>query len=347
MVNKPSRPIPFSLKRRSQWAPFLLCLLLVATPDRPMASELKRYDIEQPAMGTKFRLTFYAADDVTARTAADLAFARIDALELICSDYIPDSELSRLNQTGDMVASAELFDVIRQSLHFSTISDGAFDITAGHYTQLWRRAKRKGELPTEAQLNRVRQLTGWKLLRLDESSRRISFTHAGMQLDLGGIAKGYAADAALAVLRAQGISSAIVSASGDLAIGEPPPDQPQGWEVRLRAFGQNGAGDPQMTLHLRDCGVSTSGDLHQFVEIAGVRYSHITDPRTGLGLTSRIAASVIAPTATASDALATAACILGAEKAMKVLPKEKGTRLCIFSLVEGKVTTAASENWPR
>jgi FAD:protein FMN transferase len=281
-------------------------------------------------MGTQFRLTFYATPDRAAE-AAEKAFQRIQELERICSDYLPDSELTRLSQsTVPFSASADLFTVITRAQDIAQLTAGAFDITCGHYSQLWRRAKRKGTLPTTEQLAKAKSLSGWQKIHLDAEKQQITLSATGMQLDLGGIAKGYAADAALKVLKELGITSAVVAASGDFAIGEPPPGQ-TGWEITVRAF----PGDEQK-LTLSHCGVSTSGDLHQHIELNGVRYSHIIDPETGLGLTRQVSASIIAPSAALSDALATAAC---AGKFQ--LPKEAALRL----VTPEKVITTA--NWPK
>jgi len=161
---------------------------------------LERYEFTQPAMGTLFRITCYADSQAQAQGAADAAFQRVQALNAICSDYLPDSELIRLCRAGEMTASQDLLAVIQRSEELAKATDGAFDITVGHYANLWRRAKRKGVLPTSEHLTKAKHVTGWQQVRLDAKTRRITLAKPGMQLDLGGIAKGYAADAALQVL---------------------------------------------------------------------------------------------------------------------------------------------------
>jgi len=313
----------FFQTRRSARAPFLLLLLVACMAGQAWA--LERYEFTQPAMGTLFRITCYADSQAQAQGAADAAFQRVQALNAICSDYLPDSELIRLCRAGEMTASQDLLAVIQRSEELAKATDGAFDITVGHYANLWRRAKRKGVLPTSEHLTKAKLVTGWQQVRLDAKTRRITLAKPGMQLDLGGIAKGYAADAALQVLKTQGIACAVVAASGDLAIGDPPPNA-SGWEVKLRTFEAPEATDQLVTLRLKNCGVSTSGDLHQFIEIGGQRYSHIIDPSTGLGLTERRACSVIAPDCTTSDALATALCVLGTERGNELLKTMPGVQ---------------------
>jgi thiamine biosynthesis lipoprotein len=199
-------------------------------------------------------------------------------------------------------------------------TDGAFNPACGHLTQLWRRTRRTGKLPPVERVQRgLAAAARWRDIRLDPATREVTLP-AGTLLDLGGIAKGYAADACLRLLREQGLERAVVQAGGDTAVGKPPPGK-QGWEVKLRTFTRPGEDDDLRVLTLADCAVSTSGDLYQFLEIDGVRYSHIVSPVTGLGLTDRIACSVIAADGSTSDALATAMCVLGPERGRALADK--------------------------
>ena len=138
-----------------------------------------------------------------------------------------------------------------------------------------------------------------------------------MRLDLGSIGKGYAADQALQILKGRGIDRALVAASGDIAIGNPPPGQ-RGWKIGIAAFG-GATNSPARTLLLHNAGISTSGDTEQFIEINGVRYSHIVDPATGLGLTSRIQATIIGPDATTTDSLDTTVSLLGVKRGLALV----------------------------
>lgn len=282
----------------------------------------QRLEFVAPHMGTLFKIVLYAADETEARPAAAAAFARVAELNRILSDYDPSSEVSRLARapTGTAIpVSAELFDVLQQSQRLAERSGGAFDATAGPVVRLWRAARQTGQLPSPAERDAARQAVGYQKLRLDLADRSVALLGPGMQLDFGGIAKGFAADEALAVLRRRGFAQAMVAASGDLALGEAPPDQP-GWKIELAPFGQRSA-EP-VVLVATNVGISTSGDSEQFVEIAGVRYSHIVDPATALGLTTPAAVTIIARTATQADSLATAASVLathGREKLAECL----------------------------
>jgi len=262
-------------------------------------------------MGTLFRITVFAASAAEARSACDAAFARVRELDARLSDYREDSELSYLCRAGEITASADLFRVLEQAFAIARASGGAFDPTVGPLTRLWRNSVRTGALPGAASLAAARARTGWRRVKLHRRSRRIRLTAPNMQLDLGGIAKGFAADEMLAVLEQRlGHRRGLVAASGDLAVGDPPPARPEGWRVEL-----TGGAIHSVTRR----GVSTSGPGEQSVEIGGTRYAHIVDPRTGLGLQNAGMVSVIAPTATLADALATAAV---------VLPPAAGGALC-------------------
>ncbi|MBL9114752.1 MAG: FAD:protein FMN transferase [Verrucomicrobiaceae bacterium] len=300
----------------------------------------KLVESTRPAMGTQFRIACHGEPEIASK-AMEEAFRCVSELEKVLSDYSPESEVTHLNQSlGNFVASPALFDCLQRSLHLAQRTDGAFDFTLGHFTQLWRRSRRKGVLPDDSVIVERRQKTGYQFVQLNPQIRSVTLLREGMQLDFGGIGKGYAADQALKVLRQHGISSAIVAGSGDYAIGDPMPGE-SGWKVTLRAFD----GD-LFTVRLSNCGVSTSGDVHQFAEIDGVRYSHIVDPKTGLGLTSFVAASVIADDAATSDALATAACVMGASNAMKWHKESRLAKLRIVSKHGDSIQIQTTENWP-
>jgi FAD:protein FMN transferase len=270
----------------------------------------RRWDFSGPGMATTFRIACYTEDKAAAERATEACFQRIAKLNAVFTDYDPTSELMRLcaPETKQPAAvSTDLFDILSRARQIAEQTGGAFDPTCGHLSHLWRRAKRLSQLPPADRLEKARAVTDWRRITLHAETRRVSLV-SGTLLDLGGIAKGYAADACLRLLREHGIDRAVVLAGGDTAAGEPPPGE-SGWQITLRTDSQQ-----ESTVKLSRRSVSTSGDLHQFTEIGGVRYSHILSPHTGLGLTQRIACSVFAPDCTTSDALATAMCVMGKEK---------------------------------
>jgi thiamine biosynthesis lipoprotein len=276
-------------------------------------------------MGVDARLVVYAPDQPTAERACTAAFARIGALDSIMSDYRPNSELMRLcaKAGGPAVrVSPDLFRVLRRAREVSRQSDGAFDVTVGPLVQLWRKARKSGTLPDPAELAQARKLVGWKYVELDDQARTVRLAVPGMKLDLGGIGKGYGADAAQFVLRDHGITRALVQLGGDIVVTGAPPGT-KGWTIRSPNAGTD---QGPVDLHLANRALSTSGDTVQYVVIGDRRYSHIVDPRTGEALTSRVQVTVIAPDGLTSDPLSKAVTILddGArDRLLQLYPRVK------------------------
>jgi FAD:protein FMN transferase len=335
------------------WLPvwsFLLGVILLAAgcravpPDKP----LQRFAFTHPGMGTLITITLYAPEPAAAKAAAAAAFKRIDALEDVMSDYQADSELMRLcdQPFGTPVAvSAELFDVLQRAQKISKLSDGAFDVTVGPYIRLWRFARKRKVLPTAAEIATAREAVGWQKLRLDPRARTVTLLAPNMRLDLGSIGKGYAADVALRILKGRGIDRALVAASGDIAIGNPPPGQ-AGWKIGVAAF-DGATNNPQRTLLLRNAGISTSGDTEQFIEIGGVHYSHIVNPATGLGMTQRIQSTVIGPDATTTDTLDTTVSLLGVQRGLALIDAWPHTAALIVTKDDGQAKSFTSRRFQR
>jgi len=297
-------------------------------------------------MGTTVRVVLYAVDRQAAQSAAAVAFARVGALDAILSDYRADSELSRLTRDGvgtPIPVSDDLFRVLDAAQGLALRSHGAFDITVGPLSQLWRRARRQIAMPPAEELSRARDATGFRLLILDREKRTVLVTRDGMRLDAGGIAKGFAADEALAVLVGRGFSRSLVAVGGDLAIGEAPPAA-AGWQVVLAGL-SSGASAPGSPLTLTSAGVSTSGDAEQWVEIDGQRYSHIVDPLTGLGLRGHRSVSVVARDAMTSDMLATAVNVLATEAGTALVDATPGAAALIGVSVDGSESWRRSRAW--
>jgi FAD:protein FMN transferase len=286
-----------------------------------------RFEFSEPQMGVPFRIVMYAGDESTARTAARAAFDRISQLNSILSDYDSDSELSRLSRSSgsgrDVPIGQELWEVLSRGQELAVRSDGAFDVTVGPSVNLWRRARRRHELPEPDLLEKNRLRVGYWNLVLHPQDRSATLKAEGMRLDLGGIAKGFAADQALELLKRGGISRALVAADGDIRVGDPPPGM-DGWQIGLATLDVGNSPGVE-TILLRNAAVSTSGDLSQRLEIGGVRYSHIVDPRSGIGLTDHSLVTVIAPDAMTSDSLATTVSVLGPLKGLELIEAFPGT----------------------
>jgi thiamine biosynthesis lipoprotein len=302
-------------------------------PDPP----LMRFSFTEKHMGTEFRIVFYAPDEVTAKKAAKAAFARIAELDGIMSDYKETSELMRLCKKagGDPVpVSKELFFVLSKAQEISKLSDGAFDVTIGPVVRLWRVARRTKRLPNAEKLAQARALVGYQNLKLNPKDRTVQLTKVGMLLDLGGIAKGYTADEVLAVLRRFGITRALVAAGGDIAVGDAPPDA-TGWKVGIAPL-KNPDSKPTQYVLLKNAAVSTSGDAEQHVVIDGKRYSHIVDPKTGLGLTGRRSATVIARNGITADSMTKPVSLLAWEQAAAIIEAtEDAAALYLYETEKG------------
>lgn len=311
---------------------------------------LERFERSAPSMGTEFRIVLYAPGEEVASRAFEAAFARIEALDARLSDYRPDSELSRLSgRSSDSVPTApvpispELWCLLERSARLSHETGGAFDVTVGPFVRLWRRAARQEELPTQEQLERAARSVGFRHVELDPDTRSVRLLAPDMRLDLGGIAKGYALDEALRVLAEHGLDAALVDGGGDIAVGEAPPGEP-GWKLALQGAGQ---GVATSLLVLEHGAVATSGDAYRYIEVNGVRYSHIVDPSTGLGLTHRVTVSVVAPDATTADACASAANVMGPERGLAWIESEPELEARFTAVENGTVRACQSEGLGR
>jgi thiamine biosynthesis lipoprotein len=290
----------------------------------------KRWTYDEPHMGTRFKVIVYAADEATANRAAKAAFARVAELDGIMSDYKPASELMRLCKkagSGPVRVSDELFFVLRESQEWARRSGGAFDVTVGPVVRLWRFARKTRVLPEPDELKRALALVGHDKMVLDEKAQTVELKQAGMQLDLGGIAKGYAADEAVRVLGRHGLTRALVAAAGDIVAADPPPGE-KGWVVGIAPLADPDA-RPERFVLLANSAVSTAGDARQYVEIDGRRYSHIIDPRTGVGLPGQMSVTVTARRGIDADALETVVAVLGPEKGLRLIESTDGTA-CLF-----------------
>jgi FAD:protein FMN transferase len=326
----------------------LLTVLLTGCHSPSSTRALHRFEFTHPAMGTLFTITLFAPDEPAAQSAAQASFRRIDALEDIMSDYQADSELMRLcdQPFGTPVpVSADLFDILQRAQKIAELSDGAFDVTVGPYVRLWRFSRKRMVLPTPAELATAKAAVGWRKLRLEPRARTVTLLAPNMRLDLGGMGKGYTADQVLKLLKARGINRALVAASGDIAIGDAPPGQ-RGWKVGISPMDAR-HNEVARTLVLHNAGVSTSGDTEQFITIGGVRYSHILDPATGLGLTNRIQATIVAPNATITDSFDTTVCILGPERGLALVESLPGTAAIVIVKEGSQSRTLLSRRFSR
>ena len=311
----------------------------------PDDSAWERFEYVEPEMGVDFHLKFYAPNRPEAERIARAAYARVELLNGIFSDYDPSSELNRLGRApvGEPVrVSSELFNILQRAQALARDTRGAFDITAGPSVRFWRQARKSGQMPPIEELQAAQNRVGYQKLLLNAEHQTVTLRVAQLQLDLGGIAKGYAVDEAMAVLKANGIARAYVAADSDLLTSGPPPGK-AGWKIELRNVDEFGNLYPR-TVFLKHVALSTSGDTEQFVEINGRRYSHIVDPRTGIGLTSRIQATVVAADSVTADSYATAVCVLGKQAGLQFAGRRQLQAL-VLELAGDRPQVTLSRAW--
>ncbi len=366
------KPLTASIRARAALAfALVMVLALACTSTLPRLaaenppSRSERFTFSQIEMGTKFTLTFYAEDVEAANTASAAAFARIGELNALLSDYDEASELSRLSASSPhktpVPVSDELWTVLTHAQRLARQTDGAFDVTVGPVVRLWRRARRQRELPESERLAQELAAVGFENVALEESGQTVQLQATGMRLDLGGIAKGYAADEALSVLQDHGITRALVDAGGDVVAGDPPPGE-SAWRIAIAmptvemptttiptVSGRNeqAADAKSRYVFLANAAVAQSGDTWQSVEIDGRRYSHIVDPRTGIGLTNQLAVTVIAPDGISADSLASALSVLEAERGLQLIEELEETEALLVPRPEENAPPEehASSGW--
>ena len=283
-------------------------------------------------MGTVARIMVTAEDAGQAHQAIEAAFDKIFQIDQMMSDYDPDSQLSQVNRDAfdePVQVDADLLEVLAAAKLYSCMSDGAFDITIGPVVQLWRKAREDGAAPTPEAIAKAKASVGHENLTLDAEKHTVRFAKEGMFLDLGGIAKGYAIDKAIEILQAGGVSGAMVDIGGDLRCFGIPANRAEHWLIGLQ--------DPAkeetilMTLNMDDMAVATSGDYRRFVMIGEEKHSHIVDPATADSAQDLSSVTIIAPTAMAADALATAATVMGDENGLELIEKIENTDAILIS----------------
>ena len=269
-----------------------------------MSDELKRYEATHASMGTKFTVAAYGGDVRLLAATVEQVFEEIDRLHEQMTRYQPGSELSFINREGasfPVRVEPGLLALIEKSLRHSEDMGGAFDITVGPLMEAWGFFRGQGRVPTQEELQSVLKCIGYQRVKLDPSNRTIHFDLSGIELDLGGIAKGYAVDRAVSILSENGITAALVSSgmSSIYALGAPPGEE--GWKIILRDPFDSTV--PADVVYLKNFAMSTSGNYNQFFKLGGKTYSHIMDPRTGMPVENMLSTAVFLASATDSEAL--------------------------------------------
>lgn len=303
--------------------------LVAATPP-PATQDLLRYESSLEAMGTAYVIAVYGKDKVKLQAAVEEAFEEVQRLNQLLSNYRPTSEWSNVNREAadkPVPVSQELFDLLSACVDYSRRSEGTFDVTVGPLMKTWGFYRGSGRMPHRAEIRGALTKIGSRYIELDPQARTVRFTRRGLEMDPGGIGKGYAVDRMVTVLKANGITSALVSAgsSSIYALGAPP-DEPKGWHIFIRHPKDENKSVAE--VYLKNESMSTSGNYEKFFRANGRIYSHIMDPRTGYPAPGMLSASVIAPRTLDSEAWTKPYFIQGRAWTARHKPKDFRVFLC-------------------
>jgi thiamine biosynthesis lipoprotein len=316
---------------------FVVVLFLLAVFAPAGASEELRLEASAEAMGSPFTLVLYGEDQAKLEALAEEAFGEVRRLDRALSNYLPSSEWSAMNRNAaarPVKLSDELFRLLSACLEYSRRSEGAFDISVGPLMKVWGFYKGSGRLPRKAEIEAALAKVGYRKIALDPAARAVRFAQDGVELDPGGIGKGYAVDRMAGILRDGGIRAALISAgtSSLYAIGAPPGEN--GWKVRIRDPKDDAKTVAEVTL--RDESMSTSGNYEKFFLAEGKMYSHVMDPRTGYPAEGTLSASVIAPRTLDSEAWTKPFYIHGRDWAARHKPGGFRVHLCTVEAGTGQ-----------
>ena len=307
----------------------------------------KRFTYEKAEMGVPFRVTLYATDETDAQKAAEAAFARVSELNAVLSDYDPESELCRLSYSSGkgtpIPVSKDLWNVISFAQEMSERSKGTFDMTVGPVVQIWRTARRKKELPDPEKVTSALTRVGYRFVKLNKEKQTVELQQPVMRLDAGGIAKGYAIEEALNLLKSSGFDRVMMSGGGDVGVGEPPPGQ-DGWRIEVPSLDLKDAPKSRF-LTLKNAFVSTSGDTYQYLEKDGKRYSHVIDPRTGMALTNRSLVTVVGLHGMETETLSKVLSVGDLNEGMAIVKEKAGAAAHVVRVTDGKIEEKVSPSW--
>ena len=322
---------------------YTIALLVFSTP--LLQAQTRKFSYSEMKMGSAFNLIIVSADSNKANHLARKSYELVDSLNHIFSNYDSSSELSKINASAGLLPykmSTAMLDLVQKSQYAYIQSKGAYDISIGPLSSLWRNARKAKLFPEASTVLATKKLVGLNQVKINKRLGTIFLPNANMQLDFGGIAKGYIAQWVINFLKANGIQQALVDAGGDIVMSGPPLNQ-QGWLI--------GVNLPETTddllnkkLQLSNCSVATSGDVFQFIEYKGVKYSHIINPLTGYGVTNLRNVTIVAKTGATADWLATACSILPIQEA-KQLAISHQAALLITTLKNGKLVFEATPSF--
>jgi len=309
-------------------------LVTFAGPKAEEGTRLTRFEDSRVSMACTYTVVLYGKDPKQLPLITSAALDEADRIDALMSNYKPESPLSQINREagkGPVRVEPELFRFLKRCVEYSRESDGAFDVTVGPLMKTWGFFRDEGRVPWSFEIWNVLRRVGYQHLKLDDRQRTIQFEREGMEIDLGGIAKGYAVDRIVELLREQKIESAFVSAGGSTIYGlGTPPDCP-GWEVKLRdPLSPHDPKKSATSVLLKDRCLSVSGNYEKFFVVRGVTYSHIMNPKTGRPVENRLSVVVLTENGTDGDALDDSFYVLGMEKSKALLVKYPNTEVFFF-----------------
>ncbi len=298
-----------------------------------------RYEDSRVSMACTYTIAVYGTDSRQLPLVVNAAFEEVDRIDQLMSNYNPDSPLSQINKNASkepVTVEPELFNFLQLCVYYSRESDGAFDITVGPLMKAWGFFRGEGRIPWFFELWNVKRKVGYQHLILDPKGRTVQFGVQGMELDLGGIAKGYAVDRVVGILKEYGITQAFVSAGGSTLYGLGAPPRRDGWEVKIRdPLAPKDPSKNAGTVLLRDRCLSVAGNYEKFFQVRGTTYSHIMDPHTGYPVQNMLSVAVLTETGVEGDAVDDVFYVLGVEKSKSYLQKHPGIEVFFF-LPEGQ-----------
>ena len=325
--------------------PFIYTITLLVFSTPLLQAQTRKFSYSEMKMGSAFNLIIVSADSNKANHLARKSYELVDSLNHIFSNYDSSSELSKINASAGLLPykmSRAMLDLVQKSQYAYIQSKGAYDISIGPLSSLWRKARKAKLFPEASTVLATKKLVGLNQVKINKRLGTIFLPNANMQLDFGGIAKGYIAQWVINFLKANGIQQALADAGGDIVMSGAPLNQ-QGWLI--------GVNLPETTdqllnkkLQLSNCSVATSGDVYQFIEYKGVKYSHIINPLTGYGVTNLRNVTIVAKTGATADWLATACSILPIKEA-KQLAISHQAALLITTLKNGKLVFEATPSF--
>ncbi|XZE18239.1 FAD:protein FMN transferase [Pirellulaceae bacterium SH449] len=287
-----------------------------------LAKELRRFEYSQPIMGTELKIILYAREETSVALAVNALLEELEEQAKPINNYAQTSEVSKLANMAietDIVLSRQLGELLYESKRWYDLTDGVFDVTSGSILALWSQSRKKLRVPAQQELTTAKDRSGWKNIALTSGSNKyetLRFLSEGIVVNVSGIATGYLVDIAMKTLKEQGIESALIDIGGDIIVSEPPPGS-EGWTIDIASLDSGDVVQKRITI--RNQAVTTSGDLNQYTEIDGVRYSHLVDPVIGAPISRRCSVTVVAKRAIDADAGATAIAVLGWGRATNML----------------------------